>query len=139
MIRRDQYRQFCKTGLAIPPIVFGTAALGNVPQVIPEQRKLAICGEWFRHLEPPGFVDVAYRHGDGLALEVLGRMLQRLGAAGDEVVIHLTIDADGSRSSVAKCWDKSCRLLGGEHGPKLVSIASASDDAWRAVVDLKAA
>jgi D-threo-aldose 1-dehydrogenase len=115
--------------------VFGTAALGNVPQVIPEQRKLEICGEWFQHVEPPVFIDVAYRDGDGLALEVLGRMLRRLDIESNEVVIHLTLDAD----QVAVGWEKSCRLLGSEYQPKLISICDADESAWRAVSELKAA
>jgi D-threo-aldose 1-dehydrogenase len=115
--------------------VFGTAALGNVPQVIPEQRKLEICGEWFQHVEPPVFIDTAYRHGDGLALEVLGRMLRRLDLEVDQVVFHLTLDAD----RVADDWEKSCRLLGSKYRPKLVSVCDADENAWRAVGELKSA
>jgi D-threo-aldose 1-dehydrogenase len=128
-------RTFGALGLTIPPIVFGTAALGNVPQVIPEQRKLEICGQWFRHVEPPVFMDAAYRDGDGLALEVLGRILRRLDVKGDEVVIHLTLDAD----RVADDWEKSCRLLGSEYRPKLVSVCNADEDAGRVVGELKTA
>jgi D-threo-aldose 1-dehydrogenase len=122
-------------GLSVRPIIFGTAALGNVPRVIPEQRKLEICGEWFKHFEPPVFIDAAYRHGDGLALEVLGRMLHRLDVEGNEVVIHLTLDAD----RVAEEWEKSCRLLGSEYRPKLISICGTNENAWRAGCELKAA
>ena len=129
-----QRRPFGALGLTIPPIVFGTAALGNVPQVIPEQRKLEICGEWFRQVEPPVFVDAAYAHGDGLALEVLGRMLRRLDVEGDDVVIHLTLEA----SRIADDWEKSCRLLGTEYRPKLVSMWDADKSAWRAIGELKA-
>src|SRR5438105_11629397 len=114
-IKRDHFRQFSGTGLVVPPIVSGTAALANVPTVIPEQRKLAICGEWFRHVEPPVFVDVAYKDGDGLALEVLGRMLRRLEVSGDEVIVHLTV---GPNQPIT-VWEKSCRLLGSEYRPKL--------------------
>jgi D-threo-aldose 1-dehydrogenase len=123
------------SGRPVPPIVFGTAALGNVPHVIPEQRKLEICGEWFQQVESPVFIDAAYAHGDGLALEVLGRMLQRLDVKGDEVVIHLTLDAN----RVADNWEKSCRLLGSKYRPKLVSICNADESAWRAISQLKAA
>jgi D-threo-aldose 1-dehydrogenase len=115
--------------------VFGTAALGNVPRVIPEQRKLEICGEWFKHLEPPVFIDAAYKHGDGLALEVLGRMCRRLDVEGNEVIIHLTLDVD----HITDDWEKSCRLLGSEYRPKLVSICGPNETAWQAVCDLKAA
>src|SRR5262245_3037749 len=134
-ISAGQRRPFGKLGLTIPPIVLGTAALGNVPQVIPEQRKLEICGEWFRHIEPPVFIDAAYSHGDGLALEVLGRMLRRLEVKGDEVIVHLTLDADHFSDDWAKC----CRLLGIEYLRKLVSNCGTKENAWRAVCELKAA
>ncbi len=134
-ISAGQRRPFGALSLTVPPIVFGTAALGNVPQVIPEQRKLGICGEWFRNVDPPVFVNAAYRDGDGLALEVLGRMLRRLDIGSDEVVIHLTLDGD----RIAGDWEKSCRLLGSEYRPKLVSVSDAGDDAWRTASELKAA
>jgi D-threo-aldose 1-dehydrogenase len=134
-ISAGQRRPFGALGLTVPPIVFGTAALGNVPQVIPEQRKLEICGQWFQHVAPPVFIDAAYRHGDGLALEVLGRMLRRLDVGRDEVILHLTLEAD----RVADEWEKSCQLLGRKYRPKLVSIRDADEQAWRAISQLKAA
>src|SRR6476659_4092011 len=134
-ISAGQRRPFGALGLTVPPIVFGTAALGNIPRVIPEQRKLEIGGEWFKHSEPPVFIDAAYRHGDGLALEVLGRMLRRLDVEGDEVVVHLTLDVD----QITDGWEKSCRLLGSEYRPKLVSIRTTNESEWRAVSELKAA
>jgi D-threo-aldose 1-dehydrogenase len=121
--------------LSVPPIVFGTAALGNVPRVIPEQRKLEICGEWFEHLKPPVFIDATYGHGDGLALEVLGRMLRRLDVESDEAIIHLTLDVDHIQDD----WEKSCRLLGSEYRPKLVSICGTNESACRAACQLKTA
>ncbi len=122
-------------GIEVPPIVFGTSALANLPYVIPEQRKLAVCGEWFQNVEPPVFIDVAYRHGDGLALESLGRMLRRVGIPGEEVVVHLTVDSN----RIADRWEKCCRLLGSEYRPKLVSVCDADGEAWRAVSELKTA
>src|SRR5262249_2929029 len=121
-----------ESGLPLPPIVFGTAALANLLQVIPEQRKLEICVAWFQKVAPPVFVDVAYRDGEGVALEVLGRMLRRLDVAGEEIVVHLTLDAD----QLANDWEKSCRLLGSEYAPKLVSLRGANERAWRAVNEL---
>src|SRR5437868_5907253 len=115
------------TGLSVPPIIFGTVALANQPEVIPEQRKLAICGEWFRHIEPPVFVDVSYKHGDSMALEVLARLLRRLDVSSDEVVVHLSMESE----RIEESWKKSCRLLGDEYRPKLVSIVDATQDAWR--------
>lgn len=146
-ILRDQHRPFGKTELAVPPIVFGTAALGNASRVIPDQTKLAICGEWFREVAPPVFIDAAYQHGNGMALEVLGRALRRLDVAGDEVVVSLELDGGQSphggeqpkRERIMECWEKSCRLLGDEYRPKLVSICDVDDDTWRSVSELKAA
>jgi D-threo-aldose 1-dehydrogenase len=117
----------------VPPIIFGTAAFANQPEVIPEQRKLAICGEWFEHVEPPVFVDVSYKDGDGMALEVLARLLRRLDLTGDEVVVHLSINLH----SIEETWKKSCFLLGDEFRPKLVSITGAAEDASRVVSELK--
>ena len=73
---RNEHRLLGTTGISIPPICFGSAALGNACRVIPEQSKLEICGEWFRGTSPPVWIDADYQHGDGLALEVLGRMLR---------------------------------------------------------------
>src|SRR3954447_17535920 len=104
-ISADERRPFGALGLTVPPIIFGTAALGNVPQTIPEKRKFEICGEWFQHVSPPVILDAAYKHGDGLALEVLGRMLRRLGVEGDEVVVHLTLNgAEGFADDFEKSY-----------------------------------
>jgi D-threo-aldose 1-dehydrogenase len=141
----DQHLPFGKTGLAIPPIVFGTAALGNANRVIPELTKLAICGEWFRGVAPPVFIDAAYRHGNGMALEQLGRVLRRLDIASEEIVIGLELDGEQSPSDAGQpkydrlmeCWVKSRRLLGEAYRPKLVSVGDADVDAWRAASELK--
>jgi D-threo-aldose 1-dehydrogenase len=129
----EQHRPFGKTGLAIPPIVFGAAALGNARRVITEQSKLAICGEWFRQVAPPVVVDVAFEHGNGLALEVLGRMLRRLEVTTEEVIISLGING------TQPCWEKSCQLLSDEYEPKLVSVDKGDDAAWEYALELKAA
>jgi D-threo-aldose 1-dehydrogenase len=128
------HRPLGGTGWHVPPIVFGTAALGNVGRVITEQAKLAIIGEWFQQVAPPVFIEAAYEHGDGMALEVLGRVLRRLDVASDEVVIQLTV---GER--VAECWEKSCRLLGEAYRPKLVAVRAADEDGLRAARELQAA
>ena len=134
----DQHRPLGRTGLRLPPICFGSAALGNVNRVIPEQSKLSICGEWFRGVLPPVWIDADYRHGEGTALEVLGRMLRRLDVASDEVVVNLVLDGkQSSRQGFAECWEKSCLLLGNDYRPKLVSIDQPNDDAWRAASELK--
>jgi D-threo-aldose 1-dehydrogenase len=118
----------------VPPILCGTAALGNVPRVITEQSKRAIAGEWFRGLKSPIFIDAAYDHGDGAALEVFGRILRRLDIGGDEVVIQLTVS-----DRVSETWEKSCRLLGDTYRPKLLAVGSTRDYDWQAALELKAA
>jgi D-threo-aldose 1-dehydrogenase len=115
--------------------VFGTALLGNEPAVVPEQRKLAICGEWFRQVKPPVFVNVAYAHGDGMALEILGRMLRRLDVTTEEVIVHLSLDSN----NIVECWDKSCRLLGEPYRPKFVSVTKSDVGGWQSLCELKAA
>jgi len=134
MISLSQRRQLGLSGLNVPAIVFGTAALANLPRVIPEQRKLAICGEWFRNVEPPVFVDVAYQDGDGRSLEVLSGMLRHLDVSADDVVIHLTLDSN----RLSECWEKSCRLLGDEYRPRFISVVDADDGASRILSELKA-
>jgi D-threo-aldose 1-dehydrogenase len=131
----DQRRELSETGLSVPRVLFGTAVLGNEPVVVPEQRKLAICGEWFRQVEPPVFVNVAFEHGDGMALELLGRMLQRLDVTDEEVVIHLSLDSN----NVAECWEKSCHLLGERYRPKLVSKSGSAGDRLQSLCELKSA
>jgi D-threo-aldose 1-dehydrogenase len=134
----SQRRALGMSGIDVPPIMFGSAALAalaNVPRVVPEQRKLAICGEWFRNVEPPVFIDAAWEQGDGMALEVLGRMLRRLDVAPDEVAVHLTLDSD----RIDDCWNKSRLLLGSEYQPMLVSVFNADDTAWRAISQRKSA
>jgi D-threo-aldose 1-dehydrogenase len=123
------------SGTRVPPIIFGTAALGNVPRIIPEQRKLAICGEWFKHVEPPVWVDVAYHGGDGVALETLSRVLRRIDIPGDEVVVHLTLDSN----QLPDDWQKSCQWLGDEYRPKLLSVCQPGDEVCRVAGELKAA
>jgi D-threo-aldose 1-dehydrogenase len=131
----NQRRPLGKSHVQAPPIVFGAAALANLPHVIPEQRKLEICGAWFQNVAPPVFIDVAYRDGEGVALEVLGRMLRRLDVAEEEVVVHLTVDAERGAAD----WEKSCRILSTDYAPKLISLRGTDENAWRVVHELKAA
>jgi D-threo-aldose 1-dehydrogenase len=126
-------RPFGALGIDVPPIVFGTAALANVPDAIPEQRKLEICGEWFRQVEPPVFVDVACDQDNGLGLEVLARTLRRLDVASEDVRIHLTVES----RRVVESWERGCQLLGSDYRPKLLSVCDAAPEPWRAVGELK--
>src|SRR4051812_39879540 len=119
---RDLHRELGATGLAVPPILFGTAALGNVPRVITDQAKLANIGEWLHGVRPPIFVEAAYDRGEGAALEVLGRMLRRLDVASPEVIVQLTVT-----DRIGETWEKSCRLLGETYRPKLLAVVSRDE------------
>src|SRR4051812_1184322 len=109
----DRRKLLGRTGVQVPPIVFCSAALGNVNRVITERAKVAICGEWFQQVMPPVVCHVSYRFGDGIALEVLGRTLRRFEIPGQEIVIDLAIDGDAS--AVKESWERSCWLLGADY------------------------
>jgi D-threo-aldose 1-dehydrogenase len=134
----DQSRPLGRTGLDVPRVVFGTAALGNVGRVMTDQAKVALCGEFLRQFSPPAWIETSYAYGDGMAVEVLGRALRRLEVTRDEVVVQLTVDAAGVRS-VAECWEKSCGLLGDPFRPKLLAIRDANEQSWQAARELKTA
>mgnify|MGYP001420668502 CR=1 FL=1 len=133
--------------LAWPRIVFGTTPLGNIYQVVPEETKRALIGEWFRHAEKPVWIDTAGKYGAGLALECLGRHLADLGIAPEEVVISnklgwkrkplrtpeptfepgawfgLEHDAEQriSYEGILECHEEGNRLLGG-YEARVVSV-----------------
>jgi D-threo-aldose 1-dehydrogenase len=76
-----------RTGLVVPPIVFGTSCLGNLYQAVADETKLAIVAEILRHCPAPVLLDSAGKYGAGLALEVIGDSLRKLGVAESQVVI----------------------------------------------------
>jgi D-threo-aldose 1-dehydrogenase len=141
----EQRRRLGNTGLTVPPIVFCAAPLGNVGRVITDQAKLALCGEWFEHVASPVVIDVAIEHGDGKALEVLGRILKRLEISPEEITIQLSV-ADPSRcrasgkmhGDISVCWDFSRSLLDDAYHPKLICLENPSDSALRYARGLKA-
>jgi len=137
-----------RTGLSVPPIVFGTSCMGNLYQQLPYETKLAIAGEWFAGVEPPVVLDTAGKYGAGLALEIIGRTLRELGVAPDRVLISnklgwkrvpltgpeptfepgawVGIDHDAAQhisyDGIGDCWRQGCELLGGEYRPQIVSV-----------------
>ncbi len=142
------YRKLGRTGIKIPPIIFGTSCLGNLYQALPEQTKLDIITEMFRHVDPPVVLDSAGKYGAGLALEVMGRGLKKLGIRREDVVISnklgwkrvplqtpeptfepgawadLEYDAeqDISYDGILRCWEQGCELLGDDYKPQIVSV-----------------
>ena len=67
--------------MTVPPVIFGTSCLGNLYEVVPDETKLAIVAEIIRHSPAPeaSFRFNEGKYGAGLALEVIGRALRRLG------------------------------------------------------------
>ena len=142
------YRPLGKTGLRVPPIVFGSSSLGNLFGVIPDVTKLEICSEWFEYLEAPIVVDSAGKYGAGLALETIGRALAEFDVPPEHVIIsnklawkraplrtaeptfepgiwfNLKNDAVQriSYEGMLNCWEEGCQLLGGRYKPQLISV-----------------
>src|SRR5882672_1943907 len=81
------HRPLGKTGLFVPPIVFGTSCLGNLYEVVSDETKLAIVAEIFRHCPAPVVLDSAGKYGAGLALEVIGDCLRKLNIPPASVLI----------------------------------------------------
>jgi len=139
---------FGRTGLVVPPIVFGTSCLGNLYQALPWETKREILREFFARVPAPVVLDTAGKYGAGLALEAIGRGMRELGIPSDRVVIsnklgwyrvplrgpeptfepgawagiehdaEQRIDAEGIRA----CWLQGRALLGAPYAPVLVSV-----------------
>jgi D-threo-aldose 1-dehydrogenase len=142
------YQKLGRTGIKIPPIIFGTSALGNLYQALPQQTKLDIVKEMFQHVEKPVALDSAGKYGAGLALEVIGHSLKELGIRSQDVVISnklgwlrvplktpeptfepgawvdLAYDAEQNISydGILRCWEQGCELLGPDYRPQVVSV-----------------
>ncbi|QDS90281.1 Pyridoxal 4-dehydrogenase [Rosistilla ulvae] len=82
-----QRQLFGKTGLRIPPVVFGSTSLGNLFAEVPDEAKQQVVAEWFRRVEAPVFIDSAGKYGAGMSLEIIGRELSRLNIDPADVVI----------------------------------------------------
>jgi D-threo-aldose 1-dehydrogenase len=141
-------RTLGRNGPVVPPIVFGTSALGNLYAAHPPERKLAVLREMFRDARGPIVLDSAGKYGAGLALETVGRGLRTLGVPPAGVLISnklgwlrvplrgpepsfepgvwfsLEHDAEQavSYAGILRCWEQGCALLGPPYRPALVSV-----------------
>jgi len=142
-----EYSTLGKTGLKLPPIIFGTSALGNLYQVLNDSTKFDIVNECCRNVEIPVF-DSAGKYGAGLALESLGKCLHQLNISPENVIISnklgwmrtelktseptfekviwygLKHDAIQkiSYDSIISCYNQGNELLGGIYRPQLLSV-----------------
>ncbi len=136
-----------KTGLYVPPIIYGTSFLGNLYKELPWETKLSIMREWFSASDLPVVVDSAGKYGAGLALEVIGKGLKELGVDPGKVMIsnklgwyrvpltgpeptfekgawaNLKNDAVQkiSYKGIIECWKQGNELLG-DYNAGLVSV-----------------
>ena len=143
-----KFRALGKTGLQVPPIVFGTSCLGNLYEVVADETKLAIVAEIFRHCPAPVVLDSAGKYGAGLALEVIGDCLRKLQIPPANVIISTTLawyrvplrgaeptfergvwagienDAEAriSYDGILQCHEQGCELLGKNYAPQLASV-----------------
>jgi D-threo-aldose 1-dehydrogenase len=137
-----------RTGLRVPPVVFGTSCLGNLYQVVPDETKHAIVSEIFRHCPAPVVLDSAGKYGAGLALEVIGNSLRKLQVPAANVIISNKLgwyrmplrggeptfergvwagighDTESriSYEGILQCYEQGAALLGPGYSTTLVSI-----------------
>jgi D-threo-aldose 1-dehydrogenase len=81
------YRPLGKTGVKVPPIIFGTSALGNLYRALDYEDKREIVARMLEHVRPVVVLDSAGKYGAGLALETIGRILRDLAVEPGRVVI----------------------------------------------------
>ncbi|HEX2937073.1 MAG TPA: aldo/keto reductase [Bacteroidales bacterium] len=136
------------TNLELPRVIFGTSALGNLYVDLPEETKSMIVSECFVHAPHPVVFDSAGKYGAGLALEMLGKILNKLAISPSDVIISnklgwvrvplktpeptfepgvwkgLKYDAVQkiSYDGILECFEQGNELLGGVHLPQLVSV-----------------
>src|SRR5579863_3198620 len=141
-------RPLGRTGLLIPPVIFGTSCLGNLYEAISDKQKTAILEEILLHSPGPAVLDSAGKYGAGLALEAIGNSLRTLGASSSRVLISnklgwyrvplrgteptfepgvwadIAHDAEPriSYEGILQCFEQGCDLLGADYAPQLVSI-----------------
>jgi D-threo-aldose 1-dehydrogenase len=144
----SERRPLGRSGLRIPPVIFGTSALGNLYSAPDDAVKLSIISECFRHVAGQVVFDCAGKYGAGLALEVLGRSLGQLNVDPGDVIISnklgwirtplshpeptfekgvwVDIRHDAVQSisyeGIMECWYQGNELLGGNYRPQLVSV-----------------
>ncbi len=141
-------RTLGRNGPVVPPIVFGTSALGNLYAAQPSERKLAVLREMFRDAAGPVVLDSAGKYGAGLALETIGEGLRTLGVPPTRVILSnklgwLRVPLRGKEPTfepgvwfalehdaelavgyegILRCWEQGCALLGPPYRPALVSV-----------------
>ena len=143
-----KYRQLGRTGLMVPPVIFGTGSFGNQFEAVPWETKLAIMREYFRNVPAPVVLDSAGKYGAGLALEMIGKGLRELDVKPGDVIISnklawVQVPLKGmeptfepgvwaglkndavqkiSHEGILECWEQGCKLLGEPFRPQLAAV-----------------
>lgn len=134
--------------VALPRVVFGSSALGNLFEAPPDERKLDIVRAWLTQDASPIVIDSAGKYGAGLALESLGNCLRQLNVPPERVVIGnklgwyrvpltadepqfepgawIDIDHDAEQrigsKGILDCWRQGTELLGEPYGSAMASV-----------------
>jgi D-threo-aldose 1-dehydrogenase len=87
IMKLAEKRPLGRTGILVPPVIYGTSYLGNLYRALPYETKLQIIRKWFDCTEKPVVIDTAGKYGAGLALEVIGKGLADLGIAPEDILI----------------------------------------------------
>ena len=148
MSKLKNNKEFGKTGLMVPKIIYGTSYLGNLFFELSEDIKFEIVKQWFSCTEKPVVIDTAGKYGAGLALEMLGKLLNRADIDPDHVLISnklgwyrvpLTTPEPGfepgvwaglkydavqriSYKGILECWEQGNELMGGKYKVNLLSV-----------------
>ena len=143
-----KYSEIKNTGIRIPPIIFGTSALGNLYRALDEDLKLSIVKNCIDSVDGTVVFDSAGKYGAGLALEELGKALGRLEMNPEKVIVSnklgwirtrlisdeptfekgvwkdLKFDArqDISAEGIMRCWEQGNELLGKNYHPQMLSV-----------------
>jgi D-threo-aldose 1-dehydrogenase len=143
-----QHRIIGNTGISIPPVIFGTSALGNLYSALSDETKTKIVAECLKHVPMPVVFDTAGKYGAGLALEKLGEILKKLEVDPEDVIISnklgwlrtplitpeptfekgvwIDINNDArqniSYDGILECRKQGNILLGSQYKPQLASV-----------------
>jgi D-threo-aldose 1-dehydrogenase len=141
-------RPLGKSGLLVPPVIFGTSCLGNLYEAVAYPTKREIVAEISTHSPGPFVLDSAGKYGAGLALEVIGQTLRELQVPASRAIISNKLgwyrvplnggeptfergvwaaienDAESriSYEGILQCYEQGCQLIGAGYTSQLVSV-----------------
>jgi D-threo-aldose 1-dehydrogenase len=136
------------TPIKLPKLIFGTSALGNLYTELSEEIKTEIVKECIAHSSYPLVFDSAGKYGAGLALEMLGKIFEKLNVSPDKIILSnklgwmrtpllskeptfepgvwagLKNDAEQliSYDGILKCFEQGNDILKNKYVPQLLSV-----------------